>query len=309
MNSTDFCLDIAKYTIRIYTKEEANIYIPEGYIPFLKQVNKKPDIEIEVVQNIPFNPAKGVEVFNAFEPTDSNSINCHNALWNIVEHNGQKLVFTAEPYRNIYPYLAADFFQNTKKWTIYNSELKKDNGINLLNPLAYPMGPLLMYHLSLYNNAILIHASGVQVDDEGYIFSGFSGVGKSTIAGLLMKNGCSVVNDDRLLIRKYEGSYYFFNTPMIYPDEPKKAPFKAAFLLKQHPSNYINPIKGSEGITKFMAFCIQHHYIKEHINIIMDTIIDIAKNIKIYELGFVPDDSVVHLIKKLSLKNEKSKCV
>ena len=298
MYLNDFCLEIAAFKIRLYTKENASIYIPEGYVPFLIQLNEKPDVEIEVIQNIPFIPGKGNEVFKAYEPLENDASNNTNALWNIVAYNNQKLVFTSEPNSNIYPYLAADFFQNTKKWIIYNSALVNENGINLLNPLAYPMGPLIMYLLALYNNAIMIHASGVQVGKEGYIFSGVSGVGKSTIAALWMNNGYNIINDDRLMIRKYDGKYYIFNTPMIYADQPKKSPLNAAFLLKQNPGNFIKPIKGLEGITKFMAFCIQHHYIKEHINIIMDTIIDISKNIEIFELGFVPDDSVIKLIKE-----------
>jgi len=303
MYLNDFCLEIAAFTIRLYTKEKAYIYIPEGYVPFIKNTNKKPDVEIEVVQSLPFNPTEGTEVFKAYEPFEFNQSSDKNALWNIVEHNNLKLVFTSEPYRNIYPYLAADFFQDKKKWTIYNSELESENGTNLLNPLEYPMGPLLMYHLALYNNAVMIHASGIQVGEEGCLFSGFSGVGKSTIAGLWQKNGYNVINDDRLMIRKIDDKFYIFNTPMIYKDSPKKVTLNAAFLLKQHPENYIIPIDGLAGLTKLMAFCIQHHYNKEHINSLMDTIIDISKNIEIFELGFVPDDTVIQLVKKYRKQN------
>ena len=297
LRTKDFCLEIAAFIIRIYTKEDALIYVPEGYIPFITETKSEPDVEVEVIQNLPFNPGEGTEVFNACEPIDDNQPNNGISLWNIVKHNNQKFLFTSEPSRNIYPYLAADFSQSHKCWTIYNSEIVKENGIDLLNPLAYPMGPLLLYHLALNNNAIMIHASGVQVEEGGYIFSGFSGVGKSTMAGIWFNEGYSVINDDRLLIRKLDGKYHFFNTPMTYGDQPKRALLKAAFLLKHHHENVLTLIKGLKGITKLMAFCIQHHYEPEHVRMIMDTVIDIAQNIDIYELEFVPDERVVQLIK------------
>jgi len=297
LKTNDFYLEIAAFIIRIYTEEEALIWVPEGYVPFITDSTQKPDVEIAVVQNLPFNPEEGTEVFNAIEPDDSKQINRGQSLWNIVKKNNQKLLFTSEPSRNIYPYLAADFSSDTKRWTIFNSEVVEEAGARLLNPLAYPMGPLLLYHLALNHNAIMIHASGVPVEEGAYIFSGFSGVGKSTMAGLWFNEGYNVINDDRLLIRKLEDKYYIFNTPMTYEDKPKQAQLKAAFLLKHHHENVLSPLKGLLGMTKLMAFCIQHHYEPEHVGKLVDIIADISKNIDIYELGFVPDENVVKLIK------------
>lgn len=297
MKSSDFCLEIAAFIIRFYTKEDACIYLPEGYEPFVVVSDKNPDVEIEVVQNLPFNPSEGKDIFKAHELFDGVQPENAVSLWNIVIKDDEKILFTLEPDRNIYPYLAAKFPQNSKKWTIYNTEIVTEIGIHLINPLAYPMGPLLLYHLALYNNAVMIHASGVKVGEEGCIFSGFSGVGKSTMAGLWQNEGCQIINDDRLIVRKCEGKYYFFNTPMYYKDEPKKAPLNAAFLLKHNKENVLTHLNYLQSITKLMAFCIQHHYDPNHVRMIMDTVADIARQVSIYNLDFVPDNSVVQLIK------------
>ena len=303
MYLTDFYLNIAEFIIRIYTKENALIYIPEGYEEFIENRRTAPDIEVEVMQGLPFETQKGHEIFRACDDMSTAPSQEGDILWNILDYGDEHHVITSEPYRKLYPYLAAKFHSNIKHWVIYNSELLKYEGKYLLNPLAYPMGPLLLYHLGLYNEAIMFHASGVDATDEGYIFSGFSGVGKSTMAGLWQSKNYKVINDDRLMIRKIEGQYYIFNTPMPYRDIPKKAPLNACFLLKQHPNNYLNKLDTLTGMSKLMAFCIQHHYDKGHITLLMDTLADIANETDLYELGFVPDESVVDLI--LRVRSER----
>jgi len=294
MFEKDFLLQVADFVIRIYTMERAHIYISDGYVPFIYKGPKMPDAEVEVVQDLPFDTLKVKEIFRA---VDNETAIRGSTLWNITEKEGKNFDFTAEPYRNIFPYLCADFSESTRNWTIFNSEIAHSDGEVLLNPLAYPMGPLLLYHLALFNNAVMIHASGIACGPEGYLFTGFSGVGKSTMAGLWQNAGYSVINDDRLLIRKSGDNYYIYNTPMTYADTPKKVILNAAFLLKQSPSNYIEKIPGITGTTRLMAFFIQHHYEKKHIALLLNTASDIARHIDIYELGFVPDHSIIDLIK------------
>jgi len=47
----------------------------------------------------------------------------------------------------------------------------------------------------------MIHASGVNNAGHGYIFSGVSGKGKSTMAKLWDNSGARVIHDDRLILR------------------------------------------------------------------------------------------------------------
>jgi len=297
MSVHEVFFEVAAFTIRIFTHEDAVIYVPEGYESFLVKSVEKADIEVEVKQGLPSDPILCKEVFRAYD-TDEDK-HSQKKLWNIVQCEKEQLIFTSEPYRNIYPYLAANFTMPSDKWIIYNSEQALMDGKNYLNPLAYPMGPLLLYHIALYNKAIMIHASGIDSGSEGYLFSGFSGVGKSTMGNLWHNKAGTMVNDDRLFIRKIDGNYYFFNTPMTYADVPKKALLNAVFLIKHHQGNKIAPINGLESITKLMAFCIQHHYNPAHVKLILDTVIDIAHNCDIYELGFVPDETVIDFINNI----------
>lgn len=296
MHSKEFTLQVGVLRMKLYTSEDSFIYIPEGFEPFLSANNVTPNVEIEVVQKLPFNSAEGLEVFRAEDFETSQNATPGGLLWHIIEKNEKRFVFTSEPYRGLYPYLAASFDDNLKKWTLYNSEIAEDKGVSLMNPLAYPMGPLLLYHLALNNNAIMIHASGVITPEGAYIFSGFSGVGKSTMAGLWQEKEYTIINDDRLLLYQHQGVWHACNTPMGYTDTPRSAPLKAAFLLKQHPENYLTLLSGIHATTRMMAFCIQHHYDPRHIQMLTDTIFEASDNIDIYELGFKPDTRVVDMV-------------
>ena len=71
---------------------------------------------------------------------------------------------------------------------------------------------------------IMIHASGVNHSGHGYLFSGTSGSGKTTMAKLWDKAGARVIHDDRLIIRNIAGSYKMYNTPIYMNDIPTESP-------------------------------------------------------------------------------------
>ncbi|MGH3997670.1 MAG: hypothetical protein ACRDTJ_09440, partial [Pseudonocardiaceae bacterium] len=74
-------------------------------------------------------------------------------------------------------------------------------------------GTLLAVHLKLRHELVL-HASAVQLDGHAVAFVGSSGMGKSTLAAVLSRNGCGLVTDDVLrvdltdtaVVRVYPGS-------------------------------------------------------------------------------------------------------
>jgi dephospho-CoA kinase len=69
------------------------------------------------------------------------------------------------------------------------------------------------------------------MDGIGRVFSGVSGIGKSTMAEIWRNIGAQVINDDRLIIRIVkDGSIVMFNTPMTYSDSYKSTPLNHLYL-------------------------------------------------------------------------------
>ena len=164
-----------------------------------------------------------------------------------------------------------------------------------VTPLAYPAGPLLLYMLAICNSAFIQHASAVISNGRAFVFSGFSGTGKSTMASIWRERGYTVINDDIVLIRKNSKGFMVYNTPMYYEDKPKQAPLAAVFLLQHSKENYMKPLKGA-AISKFMRSSVQHAYDKRFLNTHLQLVQDIYKTVPIVEMGFKPHVSVIDFI-------------
>ncbi len=64
------------------------------------------------------------------------------------------------------------------------------------------------------HNGFILHASSVSIGDNGIVFLGPSGRGKSTIMNML-KDEMKSLGDDSVIIRKCENDYYLYQTPFI----------------------------------------------------------------------------------------------
>jgi hypothetical protein len=149
-----------------------------------------------------------------------------------------------------------------------------------------------------------LHASGIHYENYGYIFSGLSGVGKSTIAHLWQEQGATIINDDRLIIKKHDNQFFMYNTPLYKNDIPKKSTITKLFLLKQSNRNFIRGIDNlSTKTSKIIPYCIQHNYNSLLIENLINIVADFSKNISICELEFVPNSSVISLILHNELQN------
>jgi hypothetical protein len=168
------------------------------------------------------------------------------------------------------------------------------------DPFFHPLGVLLFVYLAHYKGGIMIHASGVKDGESGYLFTGLSGIGKSTMAGIWKKCGGEVINDDRLILTPTSLGFTMHNTPMpYYSDKDRRATLTRIFLLKQSPENYCQQLTGSTALVRLLANCIQHFHtdamVKSHL-LILEQLITL---VPVYELGFKPDEDVVELIRAL----------
>ncbi len=100
--------------------------------------------------------------------------------------------------------------------------------------------------LCMNNESLLMHASGVIYNGEGYVFFGPSGSGKTTMSRL-SANQASILSDDLVIVRKLEDQYYLFGVPFKgeLSDAPRAnqyAPLKGIFRLRQDVRHYIEPM-------------------------------------------------------------------
>jgi len=199
-----------------------------------------------------------------------------------------------EENQNIWDRVAvSDFkFQN---WSIYISE--KD--INKqFNPLSFPIGPLVFYYGITLNNGILLHAAGLKYRSKGFIFTGISGIGKTTMSNLWLEKGGELINDDRLILMRNDMGYSMFNSPMAYRQEVKSYSINALFLLKQSRENKAIRLSDGAALARVMALCIQHNHDKILVDSLVKNVHNLIEQVPVYELEFKPDESIVNYIEK-----------
>jgi len=277
-----FCLSIADFAIQLHS--ESLIELEDGYLPFLKNTDNKPDINIECIAGWPeFSFDETQKVFEA-----KNEVQKFYTIYSINSELGF-VIYNQQTNEIQQIALLNEHFTH---WKVYSEPLD-----NIIMPLKYPMGPIIMHYMTLTSDAVMMHASCAFDGEKGRMFSGFSGAGKSTMSMIWSEAGSQIINDDRLIIRKTETGFNVHNTPMYYKDMPKVAPLSAVYLISHSPENKIKKLVGAMAVTRVMAFCIQNNFDKQFIQKRLGIFTEISMQVPIYDLGFVPNQSVVHFIK------------
>lgn len=271
----DFCIDVLC---------QFDFELEVGYVPFVNESpTGNPDLTIECKPGL-----KEMEIDTlALAFRAENEEQRFYDIYTGVDNELMFVIYDQQNRSDIQQIgvLSADL----KKWTLYI-----DDGF----PLKYPFGPIMLHYLTLQTNAVMMHASCAFDGVKGRMFTGFSGVGKSTMSMLWSKAGSMIVNDDRLIIRKQDDQYWVHNTPMYYSDRPKKTVLNGIFLISHAPVNRIKKLSGVEALSRARAFSIQNNFDRRFVEHSLNVFGELVEKVNVYDLGFVPDASVVTFIKE-----------
>jgi len=283
-------LRIADFVIQIENHSELPLVIEGGYEPFI--TTEKISRWNAVVRS-----HAGIAP-ELLEPADQiyGATQGDSTLWTISRWRDGFRFLINDPNDTSKLQQVALLHADLSTWDVYTEPVEEDGHFGLC-PLLYPMGPLVLYYLTVANEAIMIHASGIHDGKMGRIFSGFSGVGKSTSAEIWGKAGSKVINDDRLIIRRTEHGYSIHNTPMFYADEPKQAELNAIYLPYHAPVNVAERLAGSQAVSRLMAYCIQHGYDRGYIEHHLSFLIEMLGSVPVSTLGFVPNADVIPYVR------------
>ena len=289
----NFNLNIAGYNIGF----EASANGPElkPSTRFLRNINQ--DIESDIlikVHSEPFDLPKGAErVFRAPYIEEINGIQFNNEtnFWSVWKYHSELYIWTIFPLSSSEKNAVLKFSLTSMEWDLWIYGARDET-----DPFEYPLDGLILYYLTVINGDIMIHASGVNYGGHGYLFSGVSGKGKSTIANLWEQSGARVIHDDRLILRNTGGIYKMFNTPVYNDDEPRESVLDKIFLIEHGVENMLVQLKGASAVTHVMANCIQHNWGSDIIARLLGSISIMCGTIPTSKLFFKPDKSAIDLI-------------
>lgn len=290
----NYQLKIANYIIRIDATDSGPDILPSQ--KFRKFLYNAPlgtnySLFIRVSNGSTELPPDAGCVFHApyVEENGGTLIEKNPEFWSVWEYNDQMFLKVAFPDKRGNALLK--FSLENMEW-----DLIFDPGQCVVDPLEYPLDGLILYYLTAINGDLLIHASGVNYKGKGYVFSGISGKGKSTISRLWHEAGASVIHDDRLILRNMPGGFRMYNTPIYDNEEPSSSGIDRIFIIEHGPGNHMTLVSGATAMSILMANCIQHNWNRRMIEGLLMSVSGICSKVPVYRLSFKPDSSVTKYI-------------
>ena len=289
----NYNLQIAGYNIRIESDQDGPDLVPEER--FHKNIIRSADYDvlIRVHPGHYIIPEEAERLFVApyiIEVKDM-KITSRDNFWSVYRYRSSLFICTNFPAdKNKTAVLKFSLLM--REWDLWI-----DGAGNSFDPLEYPLDGLILYYLTVINGDIMIHAAGVNIAGQGFLFSGISGKGKTTIATIFGDSGARIIHDDRLIIRNINSDYYMFNTPVRRDDSPDKSHLHRIFLIEHAQVNKISPLSGAKAVTNVIANCIQHNYSYDMIARFLGSVSILCSAIPVATLQFKPDRRVIdHLL-------------
>ena len=291
----NYNLNIADYNIRFDSSSDGPELEPSEkfFRNFCHEAN--PDVLIQIHSGKYVLPEKAERVFHAPYVEEINGVQIHNRtnFWSVWKNESDLFIKTIFPLSSAEKNAVLKFSLTLKIWDLW-----VEGHDNQIDPFEYPLDGLILYYLTVIHGDIMIHASGINNAGHGYLFSGVSGKGKSTIAKLWENYGAKVIHDDRLIIRNMAGTYTMYNTPVYTDDSPRKSPLNKVFLIEHGIDNKLVPVKGASAVSLLMANCIQHNWGTAIIYPLLKSVSDLCTAVPVIKLFFTPDVTVIDLILK-----------
>lgn len=162
--------------------------------------------------------------------------------------------------------------------------------------LHYPSDQAIIANRLVHHDALIIHAAGVVWKGQGFIFGGRSGIGKTTLARLWRKQGATLLNDDRVILRFIDGRPFLFASPWHGEEEQifdRSAPLAGVFHLSQASSNHITRLNGAAAVASLMATAVAPFYSASRVARLLKLSERICQAAPSHLLAFRPDERIV----------------
>lgn len=148
---------------------------------------------------------------------------------------------------------------------------------------------------------LILHAAFVRANGEGILFTGQSGIGKSTQAGLWERyEHAEILNGDRTILHRHNGAWYGYGSPYagssnIYKRECAK--IKAIVVLEQSDENVCVRLSPGKAFAKIYEGTTLNVWNKQFMNQAMDLILGLSIEIPVFHLRCRPEQAAVDELK------------
>lgn len=145
----------------------------------------------------------------------------------------------------------------------------------------------------------LLHAASAIRNGRAFLFTGVSGAGKTTIAGLAPADA-TLLTDEISYVRKEANGYEACGTPFTGElqklGENISAPIAAVYLLAKGPVNRIEPVSAAEAARALLGNILFFAKDRELIATLLRSACEFVDHVPVARLTFAPDSRVWGMI-------------
>ncbi len=221
------------------------------------------------------------------------------ALWTREDHLVICSGFEGRSAARAYCRLARDF---SKAEVMLDPARECADGLVFNGPLQYPVDQILTWGLLSRCRGFILHASVAVKDGVGWVFTGRSGAGKSTISGLCHDAGWQILNDDRVIIYPRDGRYRVSGTPWHGSGrfaEAADVPLGGIFFLVQSRENRVEPFpSSSQARLSLLDVAAIPWFEDAWSQDALDAVDLVADNVVLHRLHFTRDAGAVHELER-----------
>ena len=166
--------------------------------------------------------------------------------------------------------------------------------------LPYMDSGWMFYSKLMLHGGMMLHSSAVELDGRAYLFSGPSGIGKSTHTKLWQElyPSARIFNDDKPALRENDGVWYAYGTPWCGKNginQNIKAPLAGICFLKQGSENSIRQLSQIEAASAIMTQTLWKFYTKEGLGVLTEIIDRLVRSVPVYLLVNKPEPEAARL--------------
>lgn len=171
-----------------------------------------------------------------------------------------------------------------------------------VDPLEFPLDELLFLTLLGRSGGVELHACGVKAPDgRGFLFTGHSGDGKTTMARLWEAvPGAVVLSDDRIVVRPGpDGTWEMHGTPWHGEAELAanvRAEVAGIYVLGRGDENRIVGMSRTEAISALLARSFPPFQSSQGLASVLRTLDGLLAAVACRRLEFVPDARVARFV-------------
>ena len=156
--------------------------------------------------------------------------------------------------------------------------------------------------LLLLRDRLILHAAFVAVGERGLLFSGPSGIGKSTQAALWERHGARLINGDRTVLSQDAAGWRAWGSPYAGSSRcfrSEDRPVGAVVVLEQTPVCVVRRLTAAEAFHRLYPQMTVNSWSSTYVERASGLLAELTARVPVYLLACTPDDRAVEVLARV----------